>query len=59
MDLVDVLIYRGYQRMYLSLTLVETWMDVQAYMAQLQAWTKGLFAVGSLQGAHNAAAGLA
>ncbi|KAI0949682.1 hypothetical protein AcW1_009217 [Taiwanofungus camphoratus] len=49
----------GYQRMYLSLTLVETWMDVQAYMAQLQAWTKGLFAVGSLQGAHNAAAGLA
>ncbi|KZT10976.1 ABC1-domain-containing protein [Laetiporus sulphureus 93-53] len=49
----------GYQKMYRSLVLAETWMDLEAYLIKTKAWVWGLFAVGGLQGAHLAAAGLA
>ncbi|EPT04979.1 hypothetical protein FOMPIDRAFT_1112480 [Fomitopsis schrenkii] len=49
----------GYERMYTSLVVAETWMDLQAYLVKTKAWLWGLYAVGGLQGAHIAAAGLA
>ncbi|KAH9839449.1 ABC1-domain-containing protein [Rhodofomes roseus] len=49
----------GYQRMYSTLVIAETWMDLQAYMVKTKAWLWGLYAVGGLQGAHKAASGLA
>ncbi|KAH9949006.1 ABC1-domain-containing protein [Amylocystis lapponica] len=49
----------GYQKMYRSLRLAEMWMDMKAYTVQMEAWVWGLYAVGGLKGAHQAAAGLA
>ncbi|KAL6310320.1 ABC1-domain-containing protein [Sparassis latifolia] len=51
--------YWGYRKMYTSLVLAETWMDVEASLVKFKAWLWGLFVVGGLQGAHKAAAGLA
>ncbi|OCH84899.1 ABC1-domain-containing protein [Obba rivulosa] len=48
-----------YQKMDKSLRLTELWMDWTASMVQMKAWVWGLFAVGGLEGAHKAAAGLA
>lgn len=48
-----------YQKMYRSLAAAETWMDLEAYLVKTKAWVWGLYAVGGLQGAHKAAAGLA
>ncbi|CCM01156.1 uncharacterized protein FIBRA_03204 [Fibroporia radiculosa] len=48
-----------YERTYRSLTLAEIWMDFRAYTVKTKAWVWGLYAVGGLQGAHKAAAGLA
>lgn len=45
--------------MYTSLVVAETWMDLEAYLVKTKAWLWGLYAVGGLQGAHIAAAGLA
>ncbi|KAH9935550.1 ABC1 family-domain-containing protein [Fomitopsis serialis] len=49
----------GYQRMYSTLVIAETYMDLQAYLVKTKAWLWGLYAVGGLQGAHRAASGLA
>ena len=45
--------------MYTRLVVAETLMDLQAYLVKTKAWLWGLYAVGGLQGAHKAAAGLA
>ncbi|KAI0766836.1 ABC1-domain-containing protein [Trametes elegans] len=48
-----------YEKMYRSIEVAEWWMDTGARLVTAQAWVRGLFTVGGLQGAHKAAAGLA
>ena len=43
--------------MYSQLVIMETFMDLQAYVVKTKAWLKGLWKQG-LVGAHQAAAGL-
>ena len=49
---------RRFEKMYRTLILVETWMDLQAYNVKTLAWIRGLWTMG-FEGAHKAAAGLA
>ena len=45
--------------MYRSIEVAEWWMDSGARLVLAKEWVRGLLTVGSLQGAHKAAAGLA
>ncbi|ETW80424.1 hypothetical protein HETIRDRAFT_320637 [Heterobasidion irregulare TC 32-1] len=47
-----------YEKLYRSLIIVETFMDLQAYARKTAAWARGLWGKG-FEGAHLAAAGLA
>ncbi|KIM91824.1 hypothetical protein PILCRDRAFT_809790 [Piloderma croceum F 1598] len=47
-----------FEKMYRTLILVETWMDLQALNVKTLAWIRGLWTMG-FEGAHKAAAGLA
>jgi len=49
---------RKFEKMYRTLILVETWMDLQARNVKTLAWIRGLWTMG-FEGAHKAAAGLA
>lgn len=49
---------RKFEKMYRTLIIVETWMDVQAYKVKTLDWIRGLWTMG-FEGAHKAAAGLA
>lgn len=49
---------RRFEKMYRTLVMVETWMDLQAYKVKTLAWIRGLWTMG-FEGAHKAAAGLA
>ncbi|KAH9917881.1 ABC1-domain-containing protein [Epithele typhae] len=48
-----------YERMYRSIEFAEWMIDTGARLVTAKAWMRGLFTVGGLQGAHQAAAGLA
>ena len=50
---------RRYEKMYRSIEVAEWWMDSGAKLVLAKEWVRGLLTVGSLQGAHKAAAGLA
>jgi hypothetical protein len=47
-----------YETTYRSIVVVETVMDIQAYLVKINAWLRGLSRTG-LKGARRAAAGLA
>lgn len=47
-----------FEKMYRTLIMVETWMDLQAYKVKTLAWLHGLWTMG-FEGARKAAAGLA
>jgi aarF domain-containing kinase len=49
---------RKFEKMYRTLIMVETWMDLQAYKVKTVAWLRGLWTKG-FEGARKAAAGLA
>jgi len=49
---------RRFEKMYRTLIMVETWMDLQAYRVKTFAWLHGLWTMG-FEGARKAAAGLA
>lgn len=48
-----------FEKNYRKLVLVETMMDFKGRMVLLQAWLRGLYEAGGLEGAHKAAAGVA
>jgi aarF domain-containing kinase len=49
---------RRYEKNYRTIIVVETYMDLRAYLVKSGAWLRGLFTKG-FEGAHRAAAGLA
>ena len=54
----NIILSRKYEKLYKSLVLVETMMDMQAYVRMTLAWVRGFWWKG-FEGAHRAAAGLA
>ena len=50
--------YRRYEEAYTRLSLVEMFMDMEAFRSRSRAWIQGLWLKG-FKGAHNAAFGLA
>lgn len=55
---LTIFLGRHFTKLYRSLILAETWMDLQAKQKQTYAWLRGLCTKG-FEGAHKAAAGLA